>query len=93
VTIGRQSLQILECDSTDKNDAADKNDAPGVRKGKEGAKDCEPDDVRKMTVKPHPRPHQQRRQLIMIEYMNPTWVNVAKARAAIDAQAAMIMNF
>lgn len=63
VTIGRQSLQILECDRTDKNDAADKNYASGVRKGKEGAKDREPDDMLKMSIKPHLWSHQKRRQL------------------------------
>jgi hypothetical protein len=65
MTIGSQSLHIFERDSTDKNDAKDKNYAPGVCKAKEGAKDCKSDDVLKMSVGPHPWPHQKGRQHVI----------------------------
>jgi hypothetical protein len=65
MTIWRQSLQIFESDSTDKNDATDENYVSRIRKGKEGAKDCERDDVLKMSVHPHPWSHQKRRQLVI----------------------------
>jgi hypothetical protein len=61
MTIGRQSLQIFESDSTDKNDATGKNYVSRVCKGKEAAKNRKRDDMFKMSVCPHPWSHQKRR--------------------------------
>jgi hypothetical protein len=50
MTIGRQSLQIFESDSADKNDVADKNYVSRVCKGKEAAKNRKRDQMFKMSV-------------------------------------------
>jgi hypothetical protein len=65
MTIWRQSLQILEGDGADKNDSTDKDQVSRVRKGKQGAKDCEPDDVLKMSVKPYFWSRQKRRKPVI----------------------------
>ena len=56
-------MQDLQKYGAAANKTAHKNGAFWISEAKEHAKNCKPEDVLKVRVGPHVRPHQKRRQL------------------------------